>query len=162
MTATQDRSRNPPAQQGLGPVLRAAHKIWIAETDLYLTPISAPEASFWERWTAVRYLADDFVAQYRRECTLLDELRAFLPSEVAETLLEQGGRIEQLQQELDRLGRRRGTAQTVSVAARLLLDSVRTWCADIEAAARHIDRSELPEEAQRVLAGFQLYAQIHA
>lgn len=161
MTATQDWSRKVPAQQGLGSVLKAAHQIWIAETDDYLTPISVPEASFWERWTAVRYLADDFIAQFVRERALLEELRAFLPSKVADTLLQQGDCIEQLQQQLDRLGRRRGTAQTVSVAARLLLDAVRTWCADIEAATWQITSAELPEEAQRVLAGFEPYAQVH-
>ena len=162
MTATQDRPREALAQQELGPVLRAVHKIWIAETDGYLTPISGPEASFWERWTAVRCLADDFSAQYRLERALLEELRAFLPTEVADTLLQQAERIRQLQQELDRLGRCRGTALTVSDAARLLLESVRSWCADFESAAWQIDSSELPEEAQRVLAGLKLYALVHA
>jgi hypothetical protein len=78
--------------------------------------------------------------------------RSFL-AHLAETLLLKAEPIEQLLQELDRTGRRRGTAQTVSVAARLLLDSLRAWCADIEAAAGEIDSSELPEEVQKGLAG---------
>lgn len=162
MTAVQGRSFDLPGQQGLGAVLQAAHKIWIAETDSYLTPVIAREAPFWQRWTAVRYLADEFIAQYRRERALLEELQPFLPSDIAETLLRDGERIEQLQQKLDRVGRRRGTARTVSAGARLLLRSVRTWCADIEAAGSEIDRAELPEEAQRVLASFELYAKVHA
>src|SRR5688572_13332187 len=111
MSAAQDRLPESGARQWLGPVLRAAHQIWIAETDRYLTPITVPQAAFWARWTAVRYLADDFVAQYLRERALLEELRSFLPTDVADGLLRQGDRIRQLQQELDRTGRRRGTAE---------------------------------------------------
>jgi hypothetical protein len=161
MTTTQVPSSQLPDSKGLGPVLDAAHKVWIAETDGYLNPIILREAPFWERWTAVRYLADEFMAQYRRERALLEELRPFLPGGVAQTLLDEGDGIEQLQQELDRIGRRRGTAQPVSRAARLLRDAVRAWCANIESAAREIDRSELPEEARRVLASFELYTQVH-
>ena len=162
MTATPGKQSDLQGEQGLGPLLRGAHKIWIAETASYLTPVIVREAPFWERWTAVRYLADEFIAQYRLERALLEELRPFLPSGVADTLLGDGERVEQLQQELDRIGRRRGTARKVSVAARLLLDSVRAWCADIESAARDVDRAELPKEAQRVLAGFELYTEVHA
>jgi hypothetical protein len=53
------------------------------------------------------------------------------------------------------------TASNIS-AGRLLLDLLRVWCTDMEAAARHIDRSELPEEAQRVLAELERFARIHA
>jgi hypothetical protein len=162
MTVAQDRSAGVHNHEGVGAVLRATHNIWIQETDTYLTPVIRPGASFWERWTAVRYLAGDFVAQYRRECALLEELRKLLPAAITETLLHEAERIEQLRQELDRIGRRRGTAQTVSVAARLLLDSLRHWCADIEAAAWEIDNSEVPDEVRRVLAGFECYAQVHA
>ena len=111
--------------------------------------------------TAVRYLADEFIAQYRRERALLEELRPFLPGGVADALLRDGERIEQLQQKLDRIGRRRRTARTVSVTAELLLSALRAWCADIESAASEIDRLELPEEAQRALASFKLYTQVH-
>jgi hypothetical protein len=162
MTAVQDRSADSPTRDGLGPVLQAAHRIWIAQTDRYLAPITVPRASFWERWTAVRYLADEFLAQYRRECKLLEELRSFLPSGVADTLLEKAERLGQLQQDLDRIGRRRGTAATVSGAARLLLELLRAWCTDIEVAAGHIVSSGLPEEAQRVLAELEQFARSHA
>ena len=160
MTAT-NQGRNTDEQQGLGPVLRRAHKIWVEHTDSFLTPVIAPAVSFWERWTAVRFLADESAAQFRRECALLEELRAFLPAGVADQLLQDGERIGQLQQHLDQLGRRRGTAQKVSVAARQLLDSVRAWCADIEAAVWQVDPSVLPEEARQAVAAIQRYADIH-
>ncbi len=149
-------------QQSLGPVLRRAHEIWVEHTDGFMTPVIAREASFWPRWTAVRFLADEFAAQLRRECALLEELRAFLPGGVPDQLLQEGERISQLQRHLDRIGRRRGTAQTVSVASRQLLDSLRGWCANIEAAVWEVDPSALPEEARQAVDGIQAYADIHA
>jgi hypothetical protein len=148
-------------QPGLGPLLRAAHEIWIDHTERYLIPVIVTEASFWERWTAVRYLADEFSAQLRRESALLEELRSFLAEGAADQLLEDGARIGQLQQELDRLGRRRGTGYTVSVAARKLLELVRAWCTDFEAAAWHTDLSALPDEALQPIGDLKRYVEIH-
>lgn len=162
MTGTAGQARTVPGNKTVGPVLRDAHAIWIEETDSFLTPILSPEASFWERWTAVRYLADQFLEPYRREYDLIKELRPFLPAEQAESLLRRGQRIAQLQGKLDRIGRRRGTGRTSAVVARELLEAVRSWCADIETAAGEIERESLPEEAQRILAEVALYCQTHA
>ncbi len=161
MTAIH-RGPNTDEQQDLGPVLRRAHEIWVEHTDTFLTPVMVPEASFWERWTAVRFLADEFAAQLRRECAVLEELRAFLPAGVADQLLQDGERIGQLREYMDRLGRCRGTGQTVAVTARQLLDSVRAWCADVEAAVWQVDPSMLTAEAREAVDGIQRYADIHA
>jgi hypothetical protein len=129
-----------PMIQGseIGARLRAAHERWCNETETYLTPVIVPESSFWERWTAVRYMADGFLRHYRRELVLLDQLQLVVPASVSEGLSREGERIGQLQRELDRVGRRRGTAHTVSVVARELLDALRAWCADIEVATRQM------------------------
>src|SRR5690348_11421039 len=99
---------NRQDSSSLGSILRAAHHTWIGEAESYLTPIAVPDASFWERWTAVRYIADQFAQQYRRESILLNELRPVLKSDIAEPLSGQGQRIGQLWRELDQVGRRRG------------------------------------------------------
>ena len=146
----------------LAPVLRAAHEIWIRETSRFLLPILVPEAPFWNRWTAVRYLADQFLGQYRRERALVEEVRPFLPPDIAELLTRNGEGIGRLQCELDRVGRRRGTAHQISVVSRELLQSLRAWCADIEEAAGQIPQDLLPEEGNRLVADVELYTRTHA
>ena len=121
MTAVQQSSVRFHEDDILAPVLRAAHKIWIRETNRFLLPVFAREAPFWERWTTVRYMADQFLGQYHLERTLVDELRPFLPPDIAELLTRNGEGIGRLQRELDRVGRRRGTAHQVSVVSRELL-----------------------------------------
>lgn len=162
MTAVQQRSVRRHEDDVLAPVLRAAHRIWIRETNRFLSPIIVREAPFWERWTAVRYMADQFLGQYRRERALLDEVRPFLPPDIAERLTQDGERIGRLQCELDRVGRRRGTAHMVSGVSRELLQLLRAWCADIEEAAGQIPRGLLPEEGNRLIADLELYTRIHA
>jgi hypothetical protein len=145
----------------LVPLVQAAHAIWIKEVETNLLPIITAESSFWERWTVVRYMADDFLAQYQRERSLLDALHPFLPVTLSESLSREGKRIANLQQELDRVGRRRGTSRTVSVAARDLLESLRTWCLEIEAAAERVQHEVLPDEGQRALEHVELYIRAH-
>ena len=141
----------------LAPILRSAHSVWLRETNRFLLPIVLREASFWDRWPAVRYLADQFLAQYRRERSLLEELRAFLPPETAERLSRSGDRIAELQRELDDMGRRRGTAHRASVAGRELVDSLRAWCSDLEEAAGQIPLELLTPEGSRLIAELDLY-----
>ena len=78
------------------------------------------------------------------------------------SLTRDGERIGRLQCELDRVGRRRGTAHTVSVISRRLLHLLRSWCADIEAAAGRIPRGLLPPEGNRLVADLELYTRTHA
>lgn len=161
MTGLQPSSVAIDNHDILAPVLRAAHRIWIRETSRFLLPIMVREAPFWERWTAVRYLTDQFMGQYHRERALIDEVRPFLPPDAAERLTQDGERVGRLQGELDRVGRRRGTAHTVSVLSRELLHLLRSWCADIEEAAGRIPRDLLPEEGNRLVADFELYTRTH-
>lgn len=157
MTAVHDSSATHHENENLAPVLRAAHETWIRETSGFLSPIIVSDAPFWNRWTAVRYLADQFQAQYGRERALVDELRPFLQPDIADRLTQDGERIGRLQRKLDRVGRRRGTAQTVSVVSRELLRLLRSWCGEIEAAAGQIPRDLLPQEGNRLVAEFELF-----
>jgi two-component system, chemotaxis family, protein-glutamate methylesterase/glutaminase len=145
----------------LAPTLHAAHEVWLRETDRFLLPVALQEVPFWTRWTAVRYMADQFQAQYRREFALLYELRPLLPEDVAERLTSDGGEIGGLLDELDRVGRRRGAARTVSVLSQTLLDLLRAWCAGIEAAAGWIPRDRLTAGACESLAQMERYSSVH-
>ena len=157
MTAVQHDSVGINDDGTLAPVLRAAHRVWIRETNRFLLPVIVWEASFWDRWTAIRYMADQFLGQHRRERALVEELRPFLPPEVGQRLAQEGERINRLQAELDRVGRMRGTAHSVSVLSRELLQSLRSWCVEIEETAGGISRDLLPEEGNKLVAGLESY-----
>lgn len=141
--------------------LRVAHEVWIRETNRFLLPVALQEAPFWTRWTAVRYLADQFLAQYCRECALLYELRPFLSQDVADRLTRNGGRIGSLLAELDQVGRRRGAASAVSVLSQTLLDLLHAWCADIEAAAGWIPLERLTADGYESLIRLEQYSSVH-
>ena len=48
--------------------LRDLHRRWMDETSQWLIPALAPDADFWNGWSAVRYINDQFDRQYRRKC----------------------------------------------------------------------------------------------
>jgi hypothetical protein len=50
----------------------------------------------------------------------------------------------------------------VAVAARALLQDLKTWCAEVEATAGRLSRDQLPEQATGLLADLELYANVHA
>jgi hypothetical protein len=161
MTATYHVSAALQGEETLAPTLRAAHEVWIREASSYLVPISAPDAGFWERWTAVRYLADQFLAQFHRERALIDELRLLLPPEVVDHLDREAQRIAERREQLDRIGRRRGTGHTVGMAARALLHALRIWCVELEATVGRLRRESLPDQASQLIADLEVYTQVH-
>jgi hypothetical protein len=162
MTALSEYSAEVGAGETLAPTLRAAHEVWLREADRFLLPVATQEAPFWTRWTTVRYLADQFIAQYRRECALLVELHSFLPPDVAERLTLDGERIGRLVAELDEVGRRRCSGHALSVVSQTLLHLLRAWCADIEAAAGSIPLVVLTPEGRESLLHLERYVSIHA
>ena len=131
----------------LDTVLRPLHDAWIEECRSFFEASFEPDANVWARWAAVRYLADEFLARYRWERALVDELRPFVGPDAAERLLAEGDGVLRLRLELDRVGRRRGTAAEFAAGARDLLEQLAVWFAEVEFAARGITRDALPEEA---------------
>jgi hypothetical protein len=147
----------PPDEQPLDAVLRPAHHAWIREVEVFLQPAETGEADFWTRLGAVRYLSDDFRERYHLEGRLLDELRVFLAPEIMQRLAHQGDRVRRERLALDRIGRRRGTAEEVALGVRRLLDQLRTWLAEIEAAVAGLRTGDLPDDSLTVLAHLQAF-----
>jgi hypothetical protein len=141
----------PRHEERLDAVLRPIHNAWVETTHRFLDPAIEADADFWTRWAAVRYLSDDFRDRYRRERALVDRLSPFLRLDVAERLVREGDRLFRLRLELDRIGRRRGTAAEVAAAAQDLLEQLGVWCAEIELAAAGLTRDTLPAEATDLL-----------
>jgi hypothetical protein len=112
----------------------------------------APAADFWTGWAAVRYLADEFRDRYDLERGLVAELHSYVAPVTAQRLAREGQRLFRLRLELDRLGRRRGTAAEMGDAARRLLEQLVFWLAEVEQAAAGITRDSLTLEGAELLA----------
>ncbi len=141
-----------PGEDSLDSVLRPIHNAWIAEARCFLEPTLDPGADFWTRWGAVRYLSDTFRDRVRQERALVQELPPFLPPEVSERLERGSELVVRSRLELDRIGRRRGTAAEVARGARQLLTQLGEWCAEIELAAAAVAREALAAEGIALLA----------
>lgn len=159
MTAAPLKTANP-GEQPLDSVLRPIHEGWLADARRYLDPALEPGAEFWTRWAAVRYLNDEFLDRFRWERALVDELRAFLPEDASERLRQEDARLARLRLEVDRIGRRRGTAAEVAATSRDFLEQLALWCAEIEAAAGAIPRESLTTEGATLLAHLETADQI--
>jgi hypothetical protein len=123
----------------------------MAEADLALDPITDPLATFFQRWTAVRYLWDQFQERFLLEQELVDELHAFIPVEVRERLAMQIDRVNRLQQDMDRLAHQRGVARELARTARALLEALRLWYAEIEFAVGEIRQEDTSANVHRLL-----------
>jgi len=142
----------PRGEQPLDAALHPIHQAWVERARRFLEPALTPQADFWTRWAAVRYLTDEFRERYRLERALLTELRPFLDAGTARDLLEGAERVFTLRLELDRVGRRRGTANEVAERTRRLLEHLVAWLAEIEMAAADLTRDRLPPAAIELLA----------
>jgi hypothetical protein len=152
MYATPLKQPTHRTEQPLDAVLRPIHEGWIEDARRYLDPAMSPGAEFWSRWAAVRYLCDDFLDRFEWERALVDELRPFLDPDATERLEREGNRLARLRLDLDRVGRRRGTAADVAAGTRDLLEQLGLWCAEIEAATPRIPRDALTAEGATLLA----------
>jgi len=152
-TATQPGTRSPDT---LGRRFEDAHDSWMADADRFLLPVADANATFWERWAAVRYVEDQLLDRFQLERRLLDELRAFLAPEMKERLGMQVDRLRHLLADFRRLGRERTRARELAHTTRELLDGLRLWCAEIELAAGGIRWTDMSSGGIRLLAEFNL------
>lgn len=138
-------------QQTLAPILARVHDRWMAEADVALDPITDPQATFFQRWTAVRYLWDQFAERFQLEQDLVEQLHPFIPAEIRARLTMQIDRVNRLQQEMDRLAHQRGVARELARTARALLEALRLWYAEIEFVAGDIRQEDTTAAVQRIL-----------
>jgi hypothetical protein len=136
--------------------LATAHDRWMAEVHQVLLPVARPDATFWERWDAIRFLAERFPDRLGLERALGTALRPWISSEDAARLECQGARLVELHRECNRLAQERGMARDLAKRTGELLEAVRLWCAEFELAARHITESDVDEEVMRILGRMSL------
>ena len=149
MLATDQRV--PSSGSTLESVLVPLHDRWLNEIRRFVEPAASAGAGFWDRWTAVRYLADQFRDHFRLERALLVSIANLLRPDDAERLISQATELERMLSELDRVGRRRGTGPAVADEARRLMEAIAVWCAELEVATAGLRREMLSPQAARVL-----------
>jgi hypothetical protein len=136
----------------LGTKFTVAHDNWMADGDRFLLPVADADATFWERWAAVRYVDDQLIHRFELERALLKELHPFLPPEMNERLWMQADRLTRLLGEFARVGRQRESARELAHITHDILDALRLWYAEIELGAGGVRWSDLSRDATRLLA----------
>jgi hypothetical protein len=131
--------------------LAAAHDRWMAEVYGALLPVTVPEATFWERWDVLRYLAERFPDQFRLERELIRQLDSFISIDLSDRLRVQGDLVTRLHRDCSRLGREPEMARELARTAHDLLEAVRLWCAEFELAAGHIPEAAASESVLSIL-----------
>ncbi len=151
MPATVIHRRVAPPGATLGKALGPIHDRWLADIQAAVRPALLAAATRWDRWTAVRYLGDQFPARMRQERALVRMIPGMNRAELAE--IEAGyDALERLRARIDAAGRRRHTGGVVMVLLAKLLELLAAWCARIERAAAPVPLAALPAEAAELLA----------
>jgi hypothetical protein len=132
--------------------LAAFNRRWLDEVRQHLSPACAPHSSFWDRWAAVRYLADPFVEPYRLSGELFDALLESLDRGTAGRLADDRVAIDQLREDFDRIGRERGNTVAAAAIACSLLATLQRWCRGMEEAIRAVGPGRLSAQARDTLA----------
>ena len=129
------------------------HDNWMADAARFLNPVTDKEATFWERWAAVRYVEEQLAMRVGSERALLHQLRAFLAPEIMKRLRVQAERVSTLVENFKRVGRQRESAREVAHTARELAEALRLWYAEIEYAVGGIHVAALGRDELRLLDG---------
>ena len=138
--------------------LRDIHRQWMDESSEWLSPTLAPDANFWNGWSAVRYLNDQFDRQYRRKCAMIAAILPLLRPTDAFILRARTVVLERTRRDLDQLGRRQGMTGAVAGLAFRFLKLLRTWFAEIERVTEELSLHKLPLDARRALAQLRFAA----
>ena len=139
------------AQDTLDPILAGTHDRWMSEADKMLGPVTEPDATFMQRWAAVRYVADELPGRLQLEQELLEDLHPFIPAEIRERLSMQLDRLHHLHRDVDGLAHRTGTARELARTVRALLEALRLWYAEIEFALGELERADIGYAASALL-----------
>ena len=132
--------------------LAAFNRRWLDEVREHLSPACAPHSSFWDRWAAVRYLADGFVEPYKLSGELLDALLEGLDARTAGRLVDDRQAIDHLREDLDQIGRERGNAVAAAGIACSMLATLQRWCRGMEDAVRALEPDKVSTQVRDTLA----------
>jgi hypothetical protein len=138
----------------LGEVLHPLHERWLAALERAVAPALLGTSSVWDRWTAVRYLRDQFMPRLDQERKLLRQLPQ-MDRAALDRIEAAYQRLERLRGEIDDEGRRRHTGGLVMLLLRGFLDLLSDWYFAIEHATTDVPLTTLPGEAVRLLTDLE-------
>ena len=153
MNATMTPQPPVRADDTIDARLIPAHDNWMADAARFLNPVTDKEATFWQRWAAVRYVEEQLPARLESERALLQQLRALLPAEITKRLHMQAERLSALVEHFNRVGRQRESAREVARTAWELTEALRLWYAEIEYAVGGIHLADVGRDELRLLDG---------
>ena len=130
----------------------AFNRRWLEEVRQHLSPACAPHSTFWDRWAAVRYLADGFADPYKLSGELLEALLEGLDRRTASRLADDRATIDQLREDFDRIGRERGNTIAAAAIACSLLATLQRWCGGMEDAIGVVGAKGLSPQAREIVA----------
>jgi hypothetical protein len=140
--------------------LQHAHGEWRKDVDEALDSVRAPEAGIWERWTAARYLVDQFGPRLDREQHILIALADRLPAQEAKHVWALGELLQFLCRHLCELGTMPQCGPAFAVGVTKLIRALDFWCAEVEASVEAAAAGGLPpgaaEEFEQLLEGADL------
>jgi hypothetical protein len=135
----------------LGSFLALSHDRSMAQCDRMLGPVMDPNATFVERWGALRFVSEPLQERCQLEQKLLGELQPLLPPHVWGQLQRQAGQVVRYREDVERLARGRCTARDLAQAAQELVRALRLWYAEIEFDVEDIGRRDLTHRVWELL-----------
>lgn len=133
-----------PSDASVQSLLVSVHDRWLEQVRTFMAPATVATAGFWDRWSATRFLNDQFLDHFNLERTFLTAIVHLLDQKDQARLTEQAIHIENLRVMIDRVGRQRGTGSIVADEAAELVRDLSIWCAEMELAVAELRRDMLP------------------
>lgn len=120
-------------QEALCHELEAAHRAWLRDLSERLATVRLPEATVWERSSAVRYLEEEFAPRFRREAGAVNAAANRLPPAEAVRVWALAELIEFLRMYLAGLVPLGQTGPAFARLVNKLLRAFEYWCGEVEA-----------------------------
>jgi len=142
--------------------LYVIHRQWLTETREWLAPALSPEADFWDVWSVVRHINDQFDRQYRRQQAFVKAILPVLSPADALVLHVKAAQLEGARRNLDRLGRLQGTSKIAAAVCSEFLELLDAWFGELQWLTRRLTKAELPLPAHKALAQLKAAGAIRA
>jgi len=154
-----------PVATGSPPTVRAAlrdiHHMWMRDTLQWLAPTLSPRADFWDGWSAVRYINDQFDRKYRRQRTLVKAILPLLQPADAFLLRSATTELELMRRHLNRMAGRRNMMEVVAAASCRFLELLGAWFNELERVTDGLTRADLSVQGRRALARLECAVAMH-
>ena len=119
-------------------------------------------SDFWDVWSVVRHINDQFDRQYRRQQAFVKAILPVLSPADALVLHVKAAQLEGARRNLDRLGRLQGTSKIAAAVCSEFLELLDAWFGELQWLTRRLTKAELPLPAHKALAQLKAAGAIRA